>query len=105
MTPAELLAELARLRVDVITGPDGRPRLDGVLSDELVNAARRYRWLFAWGLWGSQSGHVWFVCDVCSEVQLLSHERTCGLKPGCKGRMHVATGPVFAPSEVGSVAS
>ena len=39
MTPVELLAELARLRVDVLTGPDGRPRLDGMLTDELAAVA------------------------------------------------------------------
>ena len=106
MTPAQLLAELARLRVDVLTGADGRPRLDGILTDELIDAARRHRWLFTWGLWGAVSGHSWFVCGVCSEVQLLSHERACGMKPGCKGRMHRAPAPVFAPAKAsGSVAS
>ena len=100
MTPAELLTELTRLQVTVLTSPDGRPRLDGILTDDLVRAARSHRWLFTWGLWGAHSGHSWFVCDTCSEVQLLSHDRGCGLKPGCKGRMHRSPAPAFIPSEV-----
>ena len=99
MTPADLLTELARLQVTVLTSPDGRPRLDGILTDDLVRAARSHRWLFTWGLWGAHSGHSWFVCDACSELQLLSRERACGMKPGCKGQMHRSPAPAFMPSE------
>jgi hypothetical protein len=105
VTPAELLAELGRRGATVVTSPDGGPRLDGVLTDELVEAARSHRWLFTWGLWGAQSGHVWFVCDVCAEVQLLSRGRGCGLRPGCKGRMHPTPAPAFQPSEASRFAS
>jgi hypothetical protein len=103
MKPAELLAELGRLAVVIDADSNGRPVLDGMLSDELIAAARVHRWLFTWGLWGALSGHFWFVCDACSEVQLLSHERSCGMKPGCKGRMHRAPAPAFMPSEVPAV--
>ncbi len=99
MTPADLLAELSRLAVVVEADDDGRPLLDGVLTDELVDTARSLRWLFTWGLRGAQSGHSWFICDTCSEVQLLSHERACGMKPGCKGRMRRSPTLVFAPAE------
>jgi hypothetical protein len=100
MTPADLLAELARLAVVVEASDDGRPMLDGVFAEELMTAARAHRWLFTWGLRGARSGHSWFVCDACSELQLLSRERGCGLKPGCKGRMHRAPAPAFIPSDV-----
>jgi len=100
MTPARLLAVLARLAVIVESGDDGQLVLDGMLTDELIAAARGHRWLFAWGLWGACSGHSWFVCDACCELQLLSRERACGMKPGCKGRMHRAPAPAFMPSEV-----
>lgn len=75
MTPADLLAELARLAVVVEASDDGRPMLDGVFAEELMTAARAHRWLFTWGLRGARSGHSWFVCDACSELQLLSRER------------------------------
>jgi hypothetical protein len=100
MKPAELLAELGRLAVVIDADSNGRPVLDGMLTDDLVRAARVHRWLFTWGLWGAHSGHSWFVCDACSEVQLLSHERSCGMKPGCKGRMRRSPAPAFMPSEV-----
>ena len=100
MTPADLLAELDRLTVIVEAGDDGQLVLEGMLTDELIAAARAYRWLFIWGLWGARSGHSWFVCDVCCELQLLFRERACGMKPGCKGRMHRAPVPAFMPSEV-----
>jgi hypothetical protein len=95
MTPAELLVELGRLGVVVEEGDDGRPVLDGKLSDELLAAARGSRWLFVWGLHGATSGHRWFACDTCGEVQLLNRERGCGMTYRCTGRMAPVAGPAF----------
>jgi hypothetical protein len=98
MKPAELLAELGRIGVVVEEGDDGRPVLDGALTDELLAAARDARWLFTWGLHGATSGHRWHACDACQEVQLLNHGRGCGMTPGCRGRMVPAASPVFRGS-------
>ena len=98
MKPVEFLAELGRLGVLVEKGADARPVLDGQLTDELVDAARGARWLFVWGLHGAASGHRWYACNACGEVQLLSHERGCGMTFGCPGRMAPTVGPTFRGS-------
>lgn len=95
MTGANLLAELARLRVRVCRGRNGEPILDGIMSDEIVDTARASRWLFEWGLQGAGSGHRWYACDKCGELQLLARERSCGMTPKCGGRMRPIPSPAF----------
>ncbi len=109
MSPAELMTEMARLRVVVTAGADGRPVLDGIFPDDLLGPARTYRWLFVWGLEGAAgfrdatSGrwvtHTWHTCDTCRQLQLVvstrREPRRCSLTPGCSGRMRPASTPTF----------
>ena len=53
MTPAELARRVGWAGVDVLE-EDGRPVLDGVVPDILEEMARRYKWLFDWGLIGAR---------------------------------------------------
>ncbi|MGI8753576.1 MAG: hypothetical protein ACR2MN_14940 [Acidimicrobiales bacterium] len=111
MSPAEVLAVLARLHV-VVDEVDGRPIIDGVMTGDVVTAARSHRWLFTWGLEGARGfrdpttgrrvTHAWHICDVCDSVQLLDPQRKqtrrCSLTVGCTGRMLPAAAPRFQPA-------
>ncbi|MGI8752148.1 MAG: hypothetical protein ACR2MN_07525 [Acidimicrobiales bacterium] len=113
MTPREVLAELAHLRV-IVTEAAGRPVLDGIMDDALVDAARSHRWLFTWGIEGARGfrdpngagwvTHTWHACDTCAQVQLLDPKRkqarSCSLTVGCQGRMRPAPAARFQPAEM-----
>lgn len=95
MTHAELLTALGRAGVTVSRAPDGRPVLDGILSERTIQQARHHRWLFTWGLEGVRTGHRWHACDECGEIQLLDRERRCRMTPRCGGTMRTVAAPEF----------
>jgi hypothetical protein len=95
MTLAEVPLGLSRPAVVVDEGDDGGPVLDGKLTDAFIDADRGVRCLFEWGLEGAKTGHRWFTCDACGQLQLLRRDRFCGMTPGCAGRMAPEAGPTF----------
>ncbi len=92
MTPAELLAEVARRGVRVIEW-EGRTTLDypaGAVDEEFMATCRARKWVFVWGMEGARTGHRWHACDRCGEVQLQHHRSQplrCTMTPACAGRM------------------
>lgn len=93
MTPAGVLRALNDADVTMVRGPAGCPGLDDPLhrvSDELLEAILRHRWIVIWVLEGQGSGHAWMACDHCDEIALLSvrggrRPRRCMLTVGCTG--------------------
>ena len=92
MTPAELLS----CRPSGASGSpvaDGRPRLSGPehhLTPAGLFWVCWYAWLFDWAAEGVKTGHRWFVCDICDELQLLpfgATGRPCHLTAECRGTM------------------
>ena len=94
--PGPFLREVVARGIGVERDPDdGRPVLvdpDDRMTDAGLLHAYWYRWLFEVALAGSVTGHRWYGCDSCGELQLrhaikANNGRPCRLTPGCKGSL------------------